>query len=111
MLNGIYHLRFTSSLSNYGEGIAVVSGNSFNGGNGGFIFTGTQAVNGNKFECTLSIKQWNEEVVSIFGPIKAFTLILTGANTPDGGFVAMGHLTGHAESKITIEARYLSPIA
>lgn len=111
MLNGIYHLRFTSSSNDYGEGIAVVKDGSFNGGNGGFVFTGTQQINGDKFTCTLSIKQWNEEVVSIFGPIKEFTLEITGVNTSDGGFVANGNLAGHTEASITVKALYLSSLA
>ncbi len=112
MQDGIYHLRVFSNFNDYGEGIAVVRDNFINGGNGGFIFTGTkQEQDDDQFSCTLDIKQWNHEVISVLGPMTHFTLCLTGTNTADNGFIATGYMAGQDDAEVAVQAKYLSPIA
>lgn len=111
MLDGIYHVTFSSNSNDFGQGIAVFKGDSVNGGDHGYLYTGTKSVQGGQFNSRLTIKQWNSSVQSVFGPSKEFVLELNGAPSNDNGFLAQGHVAGQPEAKITIRGRYLSPAA
>lgn len=111
MIDGIYHVTFSSNSNDFGEGIAVFKGNSVNGGDHGYIYTGTKSGQGSNFNSTLTIKQWNPSVQSIFGPAKEFVLELSGNSSADNSFIAHGHVDGQPQAKISIRGRHLSAAA
>lgn len=111
MIEGIYHVAFSSNSNEFGAGIAVFKNGSVNGGDHGYLYTGTVNGGGGQFTATLTIKQWEPTVHSVFGPVKEFVLELTGTLSSDNGFVAHGHMAGRPQAKITIRGRYLSAAA
>jgi hypothetical protein len=108
MQDGIYHVNFSSNANDFGQGIAVFKDGSVNGGDHGYLYTGTKTSQGDRFSSTLTIKQWNPSVQSVFGPAKQFELVLEGSVSGDGGFIAQGHVAGQPQAKITIKGRHLS---
>jgi hypothetical protein len=112
MLEGIYHVTFSSSTNSLGEGIAVFKGDSVNGGDRGYLYTGTTyTAADNQFKSALRITQWNPAVSSVFGAVKEFVLELAGSSAGDKSFLAQGHVAGQPHAKITIRGRFLSPAA
>ncbi len=111
MIDGIYHVTFSSNSNDFGEGIAVFKGDSVNGGDHGYLYTGTKSGQGEQFNSTLTIKQWNPSVQSVFGPSKEFVLELSGNSSGDNSFVAHGNVVGQPQSKISIRGRHLSAAA
>ncbi|MDR6842414.1 GrlR family regulatory protein [Pseudoxanthomonas sacheonensis] len=108
MIDGIYQVTFSSNSNDFGEGIAVFKGNSVNGGDKGYIYTGTKEAIAGAFKSVLKITQWNNSVPSVFGPIKEFVLELEGNDGPANGFTANGHVAGQPGKKISIRGRYIS---
>lgn len=111
MKDGIYHVTFSSSSNDFGSGIAVFVGSSVNGGDHGYLYTGSKHGEGERFSSTLTIKQWNPSVQSVFGPAKEFVLELSGNQSGDNEFIANGNVVGQPNSKITIRGRYLADAA
>lgn len=59
MIDGIYHVTFSSNSSDFGQGIAVFKGDSVNGGDDGYLYIGTKSGQGPQFTARLTIKQWH----------------------------------------------------
>lgn|SRR5690606_585836 len=111
MLDGIYHVAFSSGSSSFGEGIAVFKDGSVNGGDHGYTYTGTISESESSFTSTLTIKRWNSSAQSIFGAISEFSLELSGSTSGPNGFVAQGHVVGQPQLKITIRGKHLAAAA
>jgi type III secretion system (T3SS) negative regulator GrlR len=111
MIDGIYHVTFSSNSNDFGEGIVVIRGDSINGGDHGYLYSGTKRIQGGQISSSLTIKQWNPSVQSIFGPNKEFVLELIGDVSSDNSFAVHGHVVGQSQAKITIRGRYLSAAA
>jgi hypothetical protein len=107
MISGIYHVRFSSSTQDFGDGIAVFKDGTVNGGDHGYLYTGS--LSGDK--ALLQIKQWNTAVTSVFGPIKNFQLDLTVNSQSSETFSATGGIVGQPTSKISISGKRLSDAA
>ncbi|OBQ04599.1 GrlR family regulatory protein [Anabaena sp. AL09] len=111
MIDGIYHVTFSSNSNDFGAGIVVFKGNSVNGGDHGYFYTGTKSGQDGEFNSTLTIKQWNSSVQSVFGPAKELVLEVNGTSSVDNSFVAHGHITDQPQAKITIRGQHLSAAA
>lgn len=111
MNDGIYHVTFSSSSNDFGQGIAVFKDGSVNGGDHGYLYTGTKAGQNGQISSRLTIRRWNPSVQSVFGPANEFVLELSGNAAADNSFVAQGHIDGQPQHKITIRGRYLSAAA
>lgn len=111
MRDGIYHVTFSSNSNDFGEGIAVLKGDTINGGDHGYIYTGIKSEQAGQFTSRLTIKQWNNSVQSVFGPTKEFVLELSGSEFGGNGFLAHGHVAGQPQAKITIRGQHLSAAA
>lgn len=110
MNEGIYHVRFSAGAQQFGEGLAVVKGGKVNGGDPGYVYTGDIAINGGAASATLHIAQWNAAVKSVFGPMQAFDLVLTGtAGVSD--FTVTGHVVGQPQRQIRIHGRFVAAAA
>lgn len=111
MLDGIYHVDFSSNSSSFGDGIAVFKGGSVNGGDSGYTYSGTKSEGDSSFTSKLTIKRWNPSAQSIFGPVNEFSLELSGNTSAANDFIAQGHVAGQPQLKITIRGKYLGAAA
>lgn len=107
MLDGIYHVDFSSNSSSFGDGIAVFKGSSVNGGDSGYTYSGTKSESDGLFTSRLTIKRWNPSAQSIFGSVSEFSLELSGNASDANGFIAQGHVAGQPQLQITIRGKYL----
>jgi T3SS negative regulator,GrlR len=110
MNDGIYHVRFTAGHGQLGEGLAVVKNGKVNGGDEGYLYTGTLIQSGITATSQLHIKQWNPNSRSVFGPLKAFDLTLAGSTSGDE-FTVNGSITGQPGQRIQIVGKFISPAA
>ena len=111
MQDGIYHVRFSSSVGGSGEGLVVLKQGSANGGDFGYLYTGQFNSDRESLSGRLNIKRWNPSSASVFGPLVDFDLQLTGKPNDDGGFTLSGGIAGQPGLTITIAGRYLAPAA
>ena len=110
MKDGIYHVRFSSSVGAAGEGLAVVKDGSVNGGDAGYLYLGQLSDAGSGLSGQLQIKRWNTGHVSVFGPLDSFSLSLMGQAANDS-FTVTGGIPGQPSLKITIHGRILANAA
>jgi len=111
MIDGIYLVTFSSNSNDFGSGIAVFKGNSVNGGDHGYLYTGNKSEQDGQFNSCLKIKQWNPSVQSVFGSAKEFVLELNGSSSADNSFLAHGHVADQPHALITIRGKHLSSAA
>ena len=110
MLDGIYHVRF-SSQSDFGEGIAVFNNGSVNGGDHGYLYLGNIASKNKEVSGKLLIKRWKTSVNSVFGNLQQFELTVAGVEVNDRSFQADGNIVGQQGMKIKILGELLSELA
>jgi hypothetical protein len=110
MNDGIYHVRFSAGHGQIGEGLAVIKSGKVNGGDPGYLYTGTLVQSGTTATSQLHIKQWNPSVRSVFGPLKAFDLTLAGSTSADG-FTVNGSIAGQPGQRIQIAGKFISAAA
>ena len=79
----IFHVRFTSSDHDFGDGIAVLKDGAVNGGDKGFVWFGACEVSGTEISARLTCRRWNPAVPSVFGNYGEFQLNLKGTVQPD----------------------------
>ena len=112
MENGIYHVRFSSSIWGAGEGLAVVKDGAVNGGDAGYLYLGQLTAAGQALSGQLQVQRWNPSTVSVFGPLGNFALDLAGeASAANDSFTVTGGITGQPSLKITITGRRLAAAA
>lgn len=111
MQDGIYHVRFSSSVGSAGEGLVVIKQTSVNGGDVGYLYIGQLTDNGGTLSGHLNIKQWNPGQVSVFGPLNNFQLQLSGQAVAGNSFTVSGGISSQPNLKITITGRFLSAAA
>lgn len=92
------------------EGIAVFKGESDNGGDSGYMYSGSKRADGAGFMAKLTIKRWNPGSESVFGGLDQFELEFRGDATASG-FSAKGSIVGRSEAALVVEGCYLAPAA
>lgn len=110
MKEGIYHVRFSASTHDAGEGLVVIKQGALNGGDAGYLYTGTFEPSGEHMTCALHVKRWNSAHTSVFGPLNDFDLQLSGQFSADG-FTVSGGMSANPGMTIQIVGRYLAPAA
>jgi hypothetical protein len=111
MQDGIYHVRFSSSLGGSGEGLAVIKHGTVNGGDLGYVYVGSLAVSGNALTGRLNIRRWNQGVVSVLGPLENFELQLSGQSAGPHAFAVSGGIPSYPGLSINIAGQFVSPAA
>ncbi len=112
MENGIYHVRFASSVGGAGEGLAVVKDGAVNGGDPGYLYLGQLTAVGRALNGQLQVQRWNPGTVSVFGSLGNFALDLTGqSSAANDSFTVSGGIIGQPNLKITITGRRLAAAA
>lgn len=109
MIEGIYHVRF-SSARDHGEGLVVLKDGSLNGGDYGYLYLGKINSTGADFTGKLTIKRWNPAVTSVFGNINQFELEILGSQSPDRQFQAEGKILGQLGTQLKMVGRFLSEL-
>lgn len=111
MKDGIYHVKFASTMGAAGEGLVVIKGGSVNGGDAGYLYQGAlDSDAGGQLRGQLQVQRWNAGHVSVFGPLGNFALNLSGHAANDV-FTVNGGVAGQPGLKITISGRMLAQAA
>ncbi len=110
MVNGMYSVSFAGPGGQSGSGVAAVKDGSINGGDAGYGYLGNFTANGPKVTATLRIVQHQQGHQSVFGPIKDFTLSLSGT-TEGERFNMSGGIPGQPNQTITIRGRKFADLA
>lgn len=110
MLNGIYHVTFSSPAAHGREqGLAVFKNGTVNGGDTGYLYRGNFEIDGSKIKAFIKVTRWNERARSLFGNIQEYSLVLTGSIVPGGdSFNASGTVDERPQLTIEISGRKLS---
>lgn len=112
MKDGIYHVKFASTMGAAGEGLVVVKDGSVNGGDAGYLYQGALASTAEgQLQGQLQVKRWNPGHVSVFGPLGNFALSLNGNAAANDSFTVSGGVPGQPNMKITITGRMLAQAA
>ena len=112
MENGIYHIKFVSSIQGSGEGLVAISGDSVNGGDLGYLYQSHLHSEGDKVSGKIHVKRWNPGHKSVFGPLEELDLVVNGSFKPGANsFDVSGEIEGQPTMKIGIQGRFLSPLA
>ncbi len=111
MKDGIYHVKFASTMGAAGEGLVVVKGGSVNGGDAGYLYQGTlDSDSAGQLRGHLQVQRWNAGHASVFGPLGNFDLDLSG-NAANDSFTVSGGVPSRPNMKITISGRMLAQAA
>jgi hypothetical protein len=111
MIDGIYHVRFSSSTQDFGEGLATIKDGSVNGGDNGYLYQGRVSSAASGISGKLLVKRWNPSVTSVFGNMQQFELDLSGSQSADRTFQVSGNVAGQSNLKINIAGRFLAELA
>lgn len=111
MIDGIYHVRFSSSTQDFGEGLVVIKNGSVNGGDHGYLYQGNVRSDDNRISGKLLVKRWNSSATSVFGNIAQYELELSGSQSPDRAFSVGGNVAGQQALKINIAGRFIAELA
>jgi hypothetical protein len=103
MKDGMYFLEFRSSLGVEGVGLAVLVGQSLNGGDDGYVYQGSLQGDAATISSKVHISRYNPSAVSIFGPLENFDLELSGTWHPNGQhFSLTGTIPGQPHLPISV---------
>lgn len=106
---GIYHVKFTASSRDFGEGLAVFKDGKINGGDPGYLYLGAYEMTGLQIAAKIKVKRWNPAVTSVFGNLAEFDLDLSGTITADDAkFAVTGFVVQNRQQKISIDGRRLA---
>ena len=105
MKDGIYFVRFSRDLEDFGEGIAVIQNNTVNGGDYVCTYRGKAA--GKTLD--LHVTQHNPSVATIFGNIKDFILQLSIIPNEEG-YQLSGNVKDNNNLQVAVSVRYLGEV-
>ena len=109
MLKGIFHVHFSANNNRFGEGLVVVNNGCVNGGDYGYLYQGRFDYYGNDMQATIEVKHYNGPPNSVMGPLKEFTLNLSGKTTRDS-FTVTGGITDVSNMSIQISGRKVADL-
>lgn len=101
MLEGLWTVEFRSSIGNTGWGTVVFDGRKAMGGTAGYYYFGDYQVEQNVLTASLRVHRFNVGLVSVFGPLEAFELQLTGT-VSEPKMIISGRMVDHPALKIAI---------
>lgn len=105
MKDGIYFVKFKSSIQDFGEGAVVVNKGIINGADFGFTYKGRTSNN----KAIIEIFQHDLEVESVFGDIKSFQIELVISDV-SGGYLLKGGIKDTPNIEIIVEAKYVGDL-
>lgn len=111
MIDGVYHVSFSSSSQEFGEGLVVIKDGVVNGGDHGYVYQGNVSFDGTRTSGRLIVKRWNSSVTSVFGNIAQYELELSGSQRPDRSFLVSGNVVGQQALTIDIAGKFIAEVA
>lgn len=105
MKDGIYFVRFSRDLEDFGEGIAVIQNNTVNGGD--YVCTYRGKISGNNVD--LEVTQHNPSVDTIFGNIKTL-IVQLNITTTENGYQLSGVVKDNSDLQVAASVRYLGAV-
>ncbi|AMC35344.1 GrlR family regulatory protein [Janthinobacterium sp. B9-8] len=111
MKDGIYHVRFSSSMGSAGEGLVVIKEGMVNGGDAGYLYIGQLSHTAEALTGNLKIKRWKHGHTSVFGPLDSFDLKLSGPKSEGNSFSVSGGMIDHPGVSIKIAGDFLANAA
>lgn len=105
MSQGIFHVRFQSSIRDHGEGLVVVTDGHANGGDEHFLYQGVLPNVTGSVTSQLAVSKWRAGNTSVVN-IDNFLLDVRGHVDYENGTLNLeGVVTGHPNLTIRIEGR------
>lgn len=94
MLSGMYYVEFRANNNDFGQGLVCIEDGKVNGGDHAFIFQGRMDAYNGEVQAVIEVKHYKGEPLSVFGPLRQFTLNLSGKTDGvsfnlDGGIANM----------------------
>ncbi|EPG7852124.1 negative regulator GrlR [Acinetobacter baumannii] len=105
MKDGIYFVKFKSNIQDFGDGTVVVKNGVVNGGDYGFTYQGRIDDNCLK----LSAKQHDKNVVSVFGNITDYEVVLD-INSLGNDYELVGKTDLAPEVIIQVQAKFIGEL-
>lgn len=78
MLSGMFFVKFIANNNAFGEGLIVIRNGCVNGGDASYLYQGRFEYYGDDVKATVEVKHYKGPLNSVMGPLKEFSLILTG---------------------------------
>ena len=102
-MNGLWTIKFISGTQNMGAGVIVIVDNMILGGDSQYFYAGPASVVNDVVNADIAVKVHTkiQGCQSIFGPIDAFNLMLTGKINP-AGMVLQGRVKELSGGAITV---------
>lgn len=96
MTPGIYHVKFvTTPGGDFGEGLVVIKDEKVNGGDVGYVYTGSLQRSENSVTAKLHVKKWNPAVPNPLVGLNEYDIDLRGtANAAASEFNVGGTVSG-----------------
>lgn len=104
MNDGMYSVSFSGPGGQSGRGAVAVRAGTIHGGDAGYGYFGSFKIDAGTMSATLRIVQHESGQDSVFGPLKDFTLTLSGPIEEDR-FAVTGSISGQPSQTITIRGR------
>jgi T3SS negative regulator,GrlR len=101
MLEGLWTVEFRSSIGNTGYGTVTFDGKKARGGTAGYYYLGDYQIEGNILNVSLHVRRFNAGLVSVFGPLEAFEVQLTGT-VSEPRMIMSGRMRDQPALKIAI---------
>ncbi len=101
MLSGIYYIKFVANNNQVGEGLAVVKDGIVNGGDDTYLYQGRFDYYGDEIKAYIEVKHYKGPLNSVMGPLKQFSLSLTGSKLGEK-FEVMGGMPNIPNMTISI---------
>lgn len=90
MISGIYLVSFSAQNNRFGEGIVVIDKGCVNGGDATYIYQGRFDYYGDDIKAQVNVKHYRGPLNAVLGPLKEFSLTLTGKKSGDNFELAGG---------------------
>jgi len=110
MTSGIFVATFSAGYTTIGEGIVVVKDGFVNGGDATYFYRGTFIDYGDDLKATVEVKHYRGPLNSVLGPLKQYTLSLSGKRSGDD-FELTGGIENMPGAKITIRGTKIADLS
>lgn len=101
MITGMYFVNFIANNNNFGIGLVVIQNVYVNGGDASYLYQGRFDYNGDDIKALIDVKHYRGPLNSVLGPLKEFSLTLSGKKSGDN-FELMGGIPNMPNLNIRI---------
>ncbi len=109
MISGIFFVQFTAGPRDIGSGLAAINDGQINGGDQTYLYRGRLAAYGGQAKATIDVTHYRGPLNSVLGPLRSFTLDLTG-KVDEQAFDVQGTVLGTTTPVIRIVGTKVAPL-